>query len=368
MSDIEWIALNSVKGLGPVRIKHLVDHYGSAEEVFKHPAAELMRNGLLPEMCIASLSDKTLFTGAEKQRAWAEKEGVAVLTLASGNYPQYLKEIFAPPPVIFVRGDISVFSLHAVAMVGTRSPTVYGKNIATAITRELVEHGLAVVSGLALGIDTIAHQTCVEHGGRTVAVLGCGIDRIYPSSNAPLSKKICDCGGAVVSEFPMGTPPEAFNFPRRNRIISGLSAGVCIVEGGEKSGSLITAHYALQQGRDVFAVPGPVTSPLSTGTFNLIKDGAIPARNGHEIAEALSLIEHPRLKARTSCGPVLSAPLSLLSETEQTVYNALSEAPRRVDELSALIGRPVMQLFDVLLNLELKGLARQMSGGLYKRP
>jgi DNA processing protein len=166
----------------------------------------------------------------------------------------------------------------------------------------------------------------------------------------------------------MGTPPEAFNFPRRNRIISGLSAGVCIVEGGEKSGSLITAHYALQQGRDVFAVPGPVTSPLSTGTFNLIKDGAIPARSGHEIAEALSLIEHPHLKSAASSGPVISAPLSLLSETEQTVYNALSATPCRIDELSTSTGRPVMQLFDVLLNLELKGLMRQMSGGLYARP
>jgi len=365
---LEWIALNSVTGLGPVRIKRLVDHYGSAAEVFKRPASELLRNGLVPEACVARLADKTLFVEAEKQRAWAKKEGVAVLTLVSEKYPTYLKEIFAPPPVIFVRGDTSVFSLHAVAIVGTRSPTVYGKNVALSITRELVEHGLVIVSGLARGIDTIAHQTCIEQGGRTIAVLGCGIDRIYPDSNAALAKKICASGGAIVSEFPMGTGPEAYNFPRRNRIISGLSAGVLVVEGGEKSGSLITAHYALQQGRDVFAVPGPITSPLSTGPFNLIKQGAIPARSGHEIAESLSLIEHPHLKSAAASGPVLSAPLSLLSETERAVYDTLSETPHRIDELSEISGRPVMQLFDLLLNLELKGLARQMSGGRYVRP
>jgi DNA processing protein len=364
---LEWIALNSVTGLGPVRIKRLIDHYGSAAEVFKRPASELARSGIIPEMCIAGLADRALFIEAEKQRAWAEKAGVAVLTLASENYPPYLKEIFAPPPVIFVRGDLSVFSVHAVGVVGTRTPTVYGKTATISITRELVEHGLAIVSGLALGIDTLAHQTCIEQSGRTIAVLGCGIDRIYPASNALLAKKISG-QGAIVSEFPMGTGPEAYNFPRRNRIISGLSAGVLVVEGGEKSGSLITAHYALQQGRDVFAVPGPISSPLSTGPFNLIKQGAIPARSGHEIAEALSLIEHPHLKSAASSGPVISAPLTLLSETERAVYDALSETPCRIDELSEVSGRPVMQLFDLLLNLELKGLARQMSGGRYVRP
>jgi DNA processing protein len=365
---LEWIALNSVTGLGPVKIGRLIEHYGSAAEVFKRPVSELGKNGFIPEACIAELSDKRLFVEAEKQQRWAEKEGVTVLTLASSNYPLYLKEIFAPPPVIFVRGDAAVFSLHAVAVVGTRTPTVYGKAVTTSITKELAEHGLVIVSGLARGIDTLAHQTCLEHKGRTIAVLGCGIDRIYPDSNTALAKKICAAEGVVVSEFPMGAGPEAYHFPRRNRIISGLSAGVLVVEGGEKSGSLITAHFALQQGRDVFAVPGPVSSPLSTGPFNLIKQGAIPARSGHEIAESLSLIEHPNLRAAAAAGPVASAPLSLLSDTERAVYDALSETPRRIDELSEASGRPVMQLFDLLLNLELKGLARQMSGGRYVRP
>ena len=365
---LEWIALNSINGLGPVRIQRLIERYGSAAGVFRRPLSELVQSGLVPEACSAELSDKTILAKAEEQRAKAEKEHVTVLTLASPEYPPYLKEIFGPPPVIFVRGDCSVFSLHAVAVVGTRHPTLYGKNSAVSITRELVERGLVIVSGLAMGIDTYAHQTCVEQKGRTVAVLGCGIDQIVSNSNLALVKKICDTGGAVVSEFPLGTPPEPFRFPRRNRIISGLSAGVLVVEGGERSGSLITAHYALQQGRDVFAVPGPISSRLSTGTFNLIREGAIPARSGREIAEALSLIDHPNLRAAAAAGTVVSAPLGLLSETEQAVYDALSDAPRRVDEIAETCGRPVMELFDLLLNLELKGLARQISGGRYIRP
>jgi DNA processing protein len=365
---LEWIALNSINGLGPVKIQKLVERYGSASEVFRRRVSELTRSGLVPEMCVPELSDKNLLARAEEQRALAGKEGVAVITLGSPEYPPYLKEIFGPPPVIFVKGDVSVFSLHAVAVVGTRHPTLYGKNVTPALTRGLVERGLVIVSGLAMGIDTIAHQSCLENKGRTIAVLGCGIDKILSNANQQLAKKICNGGGAVVSEFSMGTPAEPFRFPRRNRIISGLSAGVLVVEGGEKSGSLITAHYALQQGRDVFAVPGPVTSLLSTGPFNLIRDGAIPARSGREIAEALSLIEHPNLRAAAASGQVLSAPLSLIPETERAVYDALSDAPRRIDELSEACGRQVSELFDLLLNLELKGLARQMSGGRYVRP
>jgi DNA processing protein len=227
-----------------------------------------------------------------------------------------------------------------------------------------VEQGLAIVSGLAMGIDTVAHQTCIDAGGRTIGVLGSGIDCIYPKSNEHLAEKIVETG-AIVSEFPMGTRPEPFNFPRRNRIISGLSAGVLLVEGGEKSGGLITAHYAVQQGRDVFAVPGPITSAQSTGPFNLIRDGAVPARSGREIAEALSFIENPHLKVNTTAMPLMSAPVSLLSQSEKKVYEVLSATPRRIDEIADASAITMAQLFDVLLNLELKGLARQQSGQCY---
>jgi DNA processing protein len=367
MSNIEWIALNSVKGLGPVRIKHLIDRYGSAEEVFRHSATEFQQEGLIPASCISGMFGREVIAEAERQAAIAEKKGVAVLTLASPSYPPYLKEIFAPPPVLFIRGDAAVFSQPCIGVVGTRSPTVYGKGVTRSLTRELVEEGLVIASGLARGIDTVAHETCLEQGGSTIAVLGCGIDILYPSDNEALAEKIC-ATGALVSEFPLGTRPEPYNFPRRNRIISGLSAGVLVIEGGERSGGLITATYAVQQGRDVFAVPGPINSPQSTGPFNLIKEGAIPARSGREIAEALSLFgNHLPAKAGAAPSPDGSVQLSLLSESERSIFETLSETPRRMDELSDIAGKPVMELFDALLMLELKGLVRQLSGQQYIR-
>lgn len=363
---LAWIALNSVKGLGPVKIKQLIDHFGSAEAVFKSSPAELRRGGAIPESCVSQIFDNELFPAAEEQLSLARNEGVSVLTLASKNYPPYLKEIFAPPPVLFVKGDVSVFEQHAVGVVGTRHPTPYGRGVARTMVKELVEQGLVIVSGLALGIDAEAHHACIEAGGRTIAVLGCGIDRLYPKSNTALAEKIFE-NGAVVSEFPMATPPESFNFPRRNRIISGLAAGVLLVEGGERSGGLITAHYAVQQGRDVFAVPGPITSAMSSGPFNLIKEGAIPARSGREVAEALSFIENPLLKTSIAALPLMIVPVSLLSQNEKKVYDQLTGTPQRIDEIAEAIDCTVMQLFDVLLNLELKGLARQQSGQCYVR-
>jgi len=363
---LAWITLNSVKGLGPVKIKQLVNHFGSAEAVFKCSVDELRAGGVIPERLAGQILDKKNFDNAEEQLNMAADNGVAVLTPASKVFPPYLREIFAPPPVLFVKGDLSAFSRHAIGIVGTRHPTAYGAAVTRTLTRELCEKGLVIVSGLAQGIDTHAHTACLEAGGTTIAVLGTGIDRMYPKSNQELSEKIAQ-GGALVSEFPMGTPPEAFNFPRRNRIISGLSAGVLLIEGGERSGGLITAHYAVQQGRDVFAVPGPITSAMSMGPFKLIREGAIPARSGKEIAEALSLIENPLLKVNTADLPPLQVPLDLLSAPEKQVYDELTGTPLRIDELAEATGRTVMQLFDVLLNLELKGLARQQSGQSYVR-
>ena len=208
---LAWIALNSVKGLGPVKIKQLIDHFGSAEAVLKCPAAELRRGGVIPEACIGQILDKGILGKAEEQLGLALKSRVSVLTMASKNYPPYLKEIFAPPAVLFVKGNVSVFSQHAVGVVGTRRPTVYGRGVTRAIVKELVGQGLAIASGLAMGIDTEAHHACIEAGGRTIAVLGCGIDQVYPKNNLALADTIIETG-ALVSEFPMGTPP--------NRLIS----------------------------------------------------------------------------------------------------------------------------------------------------
>jgi DNA processing protein len=365
MPLIEWIALNAVNGLGPVRIKHLLEQYDTPEAVFKLPASELRRSGLVPEECIEEILGKSLFSYAEKEAEETGKNGIRILTLSDKEYPPYLREIFAPPPVLYVKGDMTVFSLHAVAVVGTRTPTLYGKNVTPALVKELLQHGLAIISGLASGVDVVAHRAAVENHGRTVAVLGSGIDHPYSNRNPSLNEKIMSTG-AIVSEFPLGTSPAPFNFPRRNRIISGLAAGTLVIEGNEKSGALITANYALQQGRDVFAVPGPITSVQSRGTFNLIKQGAIPARSGHEIAATLSLIENPHCRSQGST-PTLPVLLDLLSEPEREIFNRLSGTPKRIDELAGAVGKPVMELFAVLLDLELKGLVRQISGQQFVR-
>jgi len=361
---ISWIALNSVKGLGPVRIKQLIEKFGTPEAVFKEKPRAFA--GIIPEMCISGLSDPQLFEQAEEQIRKAGKIGAEILTLEDMRYPMYLKEIFAPPPVLFVRGSLSAFTKHAVAVVGTRNPTLYGKTATTAITADLVGANTAIISGLARGIDTYAHEVCVANGGSTIAVLGSGIDTIYPSSNGQLAEKLQE-KGALVSEFPLGTPPDAFNFPRRNRIISGLSAGVLVIEAGEKSGSLITAHYALQQGRDLFAVPGPITSQMSRGTFNLIKQGAVPVRCGNDIIEAIQVISSSQVMDFSTSCPVPKLPLDLLSQEETSILAFLGSEPSRIDAISEKTGQPVNTLFGILLNLELKGLIRQVSGQQYVR-
>ena len=274
-------------------------------------------------------------------------------------------QIFAPPPVLYVKGDSEALKSHAIAIVGTRSPTYYGRDCARAIAGELCQKA-AIVSGLARGIDTAAHERCLELGGRTIAVLGCGIDRIYPSENEGLSERICELGGALVSEFPIGAAPEPYNFPRRNRIISGLSCGVVVVEAGSKSGALITADYALQQNRIVFAVPGPITSPMSAGTFKLIKDGAVPVRSAADIFEHISEVTFaptlavPRAPLRSEAPP-------LLENEELAVWDALSGEPEQIDALSEACGMAIPQLLGVLLSLELKGVAAQVGGQQYRR-
>lgn len=359
---LHWIALNSVKGLGPVRIKQLLEKFGDPVTVFNQSPSKLVQQGILSESIASQLSDSSVFRFAQEQLDWAEKLNVSVITLADKSFPPYLKEIFAPPPVLYAKGKISILQKHAVAIVGTRMPTAYGNKVTDLICRQLVEQKVVIVSGLARGIDTSAHQSCINNRGETIAVLGCGIDRCYPSENRNLAEKII-ADGVLLSEFPLGTPPEAYNFPRRNRIISGISAAVLVVEAGVRSGSLITANYALQQGREIFAVPGPVTSPMSMGTFNLIKDGATPARSGYEIAESLKVTTIP-LNHQISCPP-LSLSLELLQDSEKNVYEQLCNMPVRIDELSIKTGIPVAGLYPLLLNLELKGLIRQISGQSY---
>jgi DNA processing protein len=361
---LPWILLNSLHRLGPVGFAKLVEHYGSPEAVLDEDPSRLVRNGFIGVDAAGQLQDADFRAKAQKQLEWAKRCNVTILTLNDDRYPPYLREIFAPPPLLYVRGNLSVFSHHAVAIVGSRSPTVYGKHATTLIARELVECSLVVVSGLARGIDTVAHETAVTAGGATIAVLGCGVENIYPKVNKTLADRIVE-NGCIVSEFPLGTPPEAFNFPRRNRIISGCSAAVVVVEAGEKSGSLITAGYALQQGREVCAVPGPINSPLSRGTFNLIKDGATPVRSGRELAESLAVVTSTRLTTAEPVPRELSE--TVFTDDERRILEGLADQPLRIDTIAEKVGMAVTELFVMLLNLELKGLVQQCAGQQFVR-
>jgi len=359
--SLAWVALNSVQRLGPATFDKLVERFGSPEAVLDQSAYQLEQAGLASDL-VRKITDPETMKIAEKQLKMAHDVGGVVLTRKDNEYPACLREIFAAPPVLYARGDTEILQKHAVAIVGARSPTVYGKHATKKIAGELAEQHLVVVSGLARGIDAIAHEATIDAGGKTVAVLGSGIDKVFPVSNRALGERIIK-NGCIISEFPLGVPPEPFNFPRRNRIISGCSSAVVVVEAGEKSGSLITARYALQQGREVCAVPGPINSAMSRGTFNLIRDGAQPVRSGKELAESLKVVSFPRMPfSVTPSVTSVEVPETIFTQDERNVYDALTIEPQRIDAIAELNGMDMAELFVILLNLELKGVVQQCSG------
>lgn len=281
---------------------------------------------------------------------------VKYVTLLDADYPENLKTIFDPPPVLYYRGELKAEDALAVAIVGSRRATPYGRESATRLARELARAGVTVVSGLARGIDSCAHRGALAGGGRTLAVLGSGLDVIYPPENARLYAEIAE-NGAVISEFPLGTAPEPGHFPRRNRVISGLSRAVVVVEAARTSGSLITADCALEQGREVLAVPGPITSPMSWGTNNLIKQGA---KLLQEVTDVLSTLGLPSPGVEEAAKPDLTT-------QEEKVYSFFSERALHIDELVHLSGLTVQEVTAILMMLELKGLVRQLPGKMFCR-
>lgn len=362
MEDLRpYLELLSVPGVGPVRYRTLVERFGSPKEVLKAPIASLAE---VPGMdrstaeAIWSYRDEDF---VESQLRAVERTGVKVLSLWDPEYPPLLKEIPDPPPLLFVLGDPSSLSLQGVAVVGTRSMTSYGRSVTEELVRELVARGFAIFSGMARGIDGVAHRAALEGGGTTVAVLGCGVDVVYPPEHRKLRDRIVR-QGAVASEFPMGTKPEAQNFPRRNRIISGMSLGTVVVESGDESGALITAAFALEQNREVFAVPGSIRAPKSRGTNRLIQRGA--AKLVMDVEDVVQ--ELPAPKGKVALRPPPSAEPEL-SSSEREVLEGLSYEPKHVDVLSAEVGRSTPELLAVLLSLELKGLVRQLPGAQFVR-
>ena len=357
-----WLALSLIPGVGSTLIKRLIDQFDNPEAVFKVPMKELQKIEGLSEKVALEIRKGPLEKKAEKELSLLKEVGGTILTLKDDAYPKRLKDIYDPPAVLYVRGALKKEDDLAVSIVGSRKTSPYGRGITERVSQELARHGVTIVSGMARGIDSLAHGGAISAGGRTIAVLGCGVDVIYPSENRPLFKKIIDCG-AVLSEFRMGSPPEAGHFPRRNRIISGLSLGVVVVEASTKSGSLLTAGYALEQGREVFAVPGNVGFNGSRGTNRLIKEGAKMVESYEDILEEIL----PQWRREEETAQKVKSPDQDLPEEERILYKLLEEAPLHIDAIIQESGFEPGKVSSFLLNLELKGLISQLPGKCFSK-
>ncbi len=356
MSDRRyWIGLNMVRGIGAVRMRALLKHFGQARLAWEASPAALREAGLGPTLLERLLEVRQR---VDLDRVWERIRalGIEVLTWEDEGYPSRLREIEQPPPVLYVRGTLSEEDRWAVAVVGTRRVTSYGRQVAEEIASFLAQNGVTVISGLARGVDAVAHRAALKAGGRTLAVLGSGVDRIYPPEHRALAEEIIS-RGALLSDYAPGTPPEGSNFPPRNRIISGLSMGVVVVEAGESSGALITAEFAADQGREVFAVPGTIFAPQSKGTNRLIQQGAHPVLHPRDILDVLNLdrVQHQRVARR-----VLPA-----DAVETQLLDALRQEPLHVDEIRRQTGLPIEKVTATLIMMELKGLVRQVGGMHY---
>jgi len=372
---IDWIALNMTPGVGPRAATRLLERFGSPDAVFNARRPELESLRLKPETVDSII--KCEF----RERATAEFERVKqiggdVLILDDGSYPALLREIDDPPIVLYVLGDWQAcVEQPGVGVIGSRMCSTYGENSAEMLARDLASRGITVISGLARGIDTSAHKGAISGRGRTIAVIGTGIDAVYPRENTRLVREILDAGGAVVSQFPLGTPPIKENFPYRNRIISGLSHGVLIVEASERSGSLITARLAMEQNREVMAVPGNITSGNSFGTNYLIKSGAKLVQQWQDVVSELpseisAAILPPRIEKEKAEDAVRQPELipADMSSNEQIVWGLLSaDEPVHIDILLESSGLSYGDLNTVLVSLDIRDLIRVLPGKHYAR-
>lgn len=347
-----WLGFSLVPEIGPKRLSHLLNRFGDLALAWTASETRLCEAGL-DRQPVENLLRVRRQLNLDAEMAKIEKAGARLLTLADEHYPALLKKIPDAPTVLYVRGQLALEDDHALSIVGTRRATSYGRDAAYHFAKQLAAQGITIISGLAHGVDSAAHRGALDGGGRTLAVLGCGIDRIYPADNQKLADDILR-HGAIISEFPVGTPPDGRNFPRRNRIISGLALGVLVVEAPEKSGALITTTTAAEQGREVFAVPGNIFNPMSGGTNRLIQDGAKLVMAVEDILEELN-ITHQNAQASTITERIVPA-----NDTEKSLLQLLGADPIHVDDLTRLCGLPVSIVNSTLTILELKGLARMV--------
>jgi DNA processing protein len=354
-----WLALNRIRGIGPARFRLLLENYGSAERVWRDGARGWQAAGL-DARTTASFESQRRRIAPEAELDRLIRLRVGALRFIDPGYPRLLYQIALPPAILYVRGALTSEDEWALAVVGTRRATAYGKQVTERLAGELARQGITIVSGLARGIDTHAHAAALEAGGRTIAVLGCGPDLVYPPENAKLAARILE-SGAIVTEFPPGTQPEAGNFPARNRLISGLSLGVLVTEAPEGSGALITTRFAGEQGRDVFAVPGNIVNRSSAGANRLIQDGAKLVLEAADITTELNLHLVPEQRELREVLPENEAEADLLR------YLDTAGEPRHIDDLCHETGLPVAHVSGTLVMLELKGLVRLVGPMTYAR-
>lgn len=352
-----WLGFNRVTGIGPVRLQSLIERFGDVQAAWNAPEPAL-RSSRLSKKIVDGLLEarKTLDLEAERRRL--TERGFRFWTLDDPEYPARLKQIDSPPLVLYCWGELLAQDEIAAAIVGTRRATPYGRAAAAELAQGLAAAGVTIVSGMARGIDGVAHKAALEVGGRTIAVLGSGLDNLYPPEHRKLAGQIAE-SGAVLSDYPLGTRPESGNFPPRNRIISGLSLGVIVVEAADSSGALITANFAADHGRDVFAVPGRIHDRASRGANRLIASGAFPALSVDDVLEVLNLDAIARTAPAQMALPE--------DEAERKVLQMLSSEPLHIDEISARSDIPMAELNACLSMLELRGQARQVGGLHYVR-
>lgn len=365
MNELDSLmVLNAVENISNRQIHELIKYFGTAERVLELRADELTQPNIISDAAVANILQfpKDKFLENEYNLI---NNNIKIIKYTDKDYPEHLREITDAPVILYVYGNGLDNYRPAVAMVGSRKASIYGMNTAEKFSNRLAEYGICVVSGLARGIDTAAHRGCLKAGGNTLAVLGCGLAVQYPKENLSLKEEIAG-RGAVISEFPMQTNPLPYNFPRRNRIVSGLSLGVIVVEAAEKSGALITADFALEQGRDVFAIPAMIDHPNSLGTHRLIKEGAKLVTSVEDVLEDLNILNQPldgqqkkELESKDNAG--------VLTEPESALYRFITDQPVHIDELVQSSNLDIPTATALLFGLEMKKLIKQLPGKRFKR-
>lgn len=352
-----WLAMKQVPHIGPGRFRVLLERFGSIESAW-HASIHELRGALDARSLDELLPLRERLNVAELYEK-STRAGVSVFCWQDEEYPALLREIPAPPPILYCRGKLQQTDDVAVAIVGTRRATAYGRELTWRIAYDLAQAGVTIVSGLALGVDGVAHRAALEAGGRTIAVLGSGIDVIYPGSHRDLAHRISE-QGAVVTDYAPGTKPDRFNFPPRNRIISGLSLGVVVIEAPDRSGALLTVNFAAEQGRDAFAVPGPVGASASEGCLRIIREGATMVRSAEDILEDLHI-------RRSQAAPEPVQATLPISDADRRLLAVLTSQPQHIDDIAEKMARSVPEVSGHLMMLELQGMARSTGAGYYIR-